>query len=495
MSKELVGGNGYTVGSESYFKYINNYNLVGSWMSDATKTDYKGALEGLSSTINKVMEQIYNDLNKDGPIMMYISSDKRKNLLQCINGFESICKMVNRSNTRASECKKILELTASVTKTLSKETESKILEAVRKVRQKGSSGKSTLERAVNRGIDSITSNVDKIWLAQEILQGRSVLFLADVLRKLNYDTNSSMYKGSNGYTACSYEYIKNIEKQIFGNIAFSKLSGYYSTYAEKIKAALSNIGTTIKADLDTGKRMNDYIQSASAKRLRVFGVELAKVGITIYNFKNKVDLLDWFIGGSITAIIKFQKAYNTIRFGSLLMEDGVYGAKTDGEVSSFIGYVTTVLAPMMDDLVKALSSSKWKSTAIASNKYKILAEKSGKIVTNLGYILYVLEALQIVKNDISDSNTSVERSTVVRLGGIITDFTATLLATMAAAKAVALIGTVTVINPLVGGAIVAATALATSIASRKVGEDFLNERPELVDEIIEKLNKFEVKLS
>lgn len=48
MSKELMGADGYAVGSDAYFRRLHERNGVSEWIADGAETDYRKMLRGLA---------------------------------------------------------------------------------------------------------------------------------------------------------------------------------------------------------------------------------------------------------------------------------------------------------------------------------------------------------------------------------------------------------------------------------------------------------------
>ena len=79
ISKELTAG--YIVGSESYFRYINEETFLGKIMSDKGNFMYHYELEKLASNIYYTVDEVYEDLRKYNDMLHNIPEEKSKTRL------------------------------------------------------------------------------------------------------------------------------------------------------------------------------------------------------------------------------------------------------------------------------------------------------------------------------------------------------------------------------------------------------------------------------
>ena len=64
MSKELTGQGGYIVGSQNYFRSLNEKTFIANFMQNKSGTSYYEALTSVSSKIYAVFDEIYSDLTQ-----------------------------------------------------------------------------------------------------------------------------------------------------------------------------------------------------------------------------------------------------------------------------------------------------------------------------------------------------------------------------------------------------------------------------------------------
>lgn len=131
---------------------------------------------------------------------------------------------------------------------------------------------------------------------------------------------------------------QRVEKHVFQ----TDIPNYYGgrngdrAYERLITSSLENIVKTIERDLEQGIRDNDYLQDENADRLREALKALERCGVRCYSLESKVDQLAWFVGGDTEKIRQLQGKLNELNVGERLIEDGVYGKKTEKTVAEFM---------------------------------------------------------------------------------------------------------------------------------------------------------------
>lgn len=117
MVSELKGNNGKTVGSEDYFKKINEKVLVGERMKDKKKWDYYKVLGGSSAAVNAVLKgangksmkasleliakEIKSDLSSARQGKDYVLSKNQKNIEEAFNQLTK-CGVTNLSSLKTT---------------------------------------------------------------------------------------------------------------------------------------------------------------------------------------------------------------------------------------------------------------------------------------------------------------------------------------------------------------------------------------------------------
>lgn len=401
-----------------FFNDLNGRSLIGPWMPNQSGTNYKKGLENLSSNIYRTIDNTYTDLAQNSSVMQYISSSQRSQMSRCLEDLSAVGKMGSSRSGNKDKCIGILNLSASETKNKSRESSSKIEDGVKTIRRIGSSAEQSLSRVISAGKYSALG-ATMLWATESAFQGKSINFLQDVYTKLQYDKKGGKNKGHNGKDVCSTEYVKSIREEAFGSKVYRELGE--RDFKSGIEKSLESIQKQIQSDLNRGKQNNDYILHENAERLQTALNDFKTANISLYNWKNTVSTMDWYVGGDPDKIKRFQNAYNRMNIGTTLVVDGVYGEKTDSAIENYLSVLTSGVAPALKTFTENIKRFNLNnSNVVVTSQF---ASKTSKALSQTGDILYLLELIEAVDADIADSNTAIERSTVVKISGIIGDFT------------------------------------------------------------------------
>ena len=111
---------------------------------------------------------------------------------------------------------------------------------------------------------------------------------------------------------------------------------YSDDYDGGIKGSLEDIARQLQRDLSQNERENNYITDDTARNLRAAVSELEHCGISTGISDSMIERLAWFVGGDAAKIRQLQQRFNELNLGGRLLEDGVYGEKTEKAVADFM---------------------------------------------------------------------------------------------------------------------------------------------------------------
>ncbi|WP_312279673.1 hypothetical protein [Oscillibacter sp.] len=107
-------------------------------------------------------------------------------------------------------------------------------------------------------------------------------------------------------------------------------------YDGLLKSSLESIAHQLERDLERNERENNYITDDTAKELKLAVGELERCGSSTGSASSKIEKLAWFVGGDPAKIRELQSGLNALHLSNQLLEDGVYGKKTDSARSNFM---------------------------------------------------------------------------------------------------------------------------------------------------------------
>lgn len=339
MSQEAKGRNNQVLGTKEYFKRLNEANKIAALMNDSGKYDYYNTMRLLYEKIQHCLGEISSDLDSNAKSLPFINSDKRKKAVNFVKSLESVCQIIGMSCNKASDCTYMLDLNDSRTALKTNTSISKLEDACRIVINGGKTPvssyerKDILEKAVKSGMSWATGGEGrKMSYLVEILSGHREPFLIDVWNMLCYHNNGA--KGKCGYEICSDSYLQYHEKEIFG----SGLSIYNkSGYENQIKSCFKGIVHDIEKDVDDSKSANNYIKTKNAANIIDALKQLRECKADIpSDLQDNIMELDWYVSLDKEKVRQIQQGLNGYLGTKKLLEDGVYGEKTEKALKSFV---------------------------------------------------------------------------------------------------------------------------------------------------------------
>jgi hypothetical protein len=342
MSKELIG-HGEIVGSPAYFNKLNNAGFLKNIISDPNGYDYYGSIEEVSEKINRVFNEIFEDLKSNIAIVRYIPKDRRDQVINLIRNLGEVGKITSSPPGNRDHCISILQLSSALTRQQSSASENDVNKALNVLKNGGFAGLprdnsfDLINKAINGGLSgAIKGNESRKEFFTKLspnaqLPGQA--FLRDVFAKGQYVNNPNRYQGKCGKALCSGEYQDYVIQAVFG-----KPLPRGTKFAGAITEACKTVVRGITRDLDAGALRNDYLRDENAKRLKDALKELERCRISVMGLQGKIDKLCWFVGGDPAKIVRLQHLLNALEIqgpSGRLVEDGVYGKQTFGAWETF----------------------------------------------------------------------------------------------------------------------------------------------------------------
>lgn len=339
MSKESVGRNGYLLGTEIYFKKLNQSFDLDDVVDISQGYRYYDGLRELASNISSLLSTIYSDVRRNAKIMPYIEERDRKETAELAIGLGEVCRSWGSSNSDAERIVSIVTLSASESRKKSSESVRNIARSAKKIKNESYSGVSSsekvrlVEKAISSGIERASGNDnEKLAYLQDVEQGNGSNFLEDVLQYYDYINKTSSYSGRNGRGICSSDYNRWIENEAFESGFPKSFSyGYSKKYAPEIKKMLQEICDELEDDLKDAEREKDYIRDENGETIKKAVDQFERAGISCYGIKSDVEKLMWYVGGNSYKIAELQKKLDSLGIsgdGGRLKEDGVFGKET-----------------------------------------------------------------------------------------------------------------------------------------------------------------------
>ena len=358
MSKEAVGRNGYLLGTEVYFKKMNQDFDLDDVTDISQGYRYYDGLRELASHISSLLSTIYSDVKRNAKIMPYISDRDREETAELAIGLGEICHSWGSSSSDADRIVSIVTLSVSEARKKSSESANNIEKAAKKIKSGSYSGVSSsekvnlVEKAISSSVEKAAGNDDnKLAYLQDVEQGKGSSFLEDVLQYYEYIDRPSSYSGRNGKQVCSSEYNRWIENEAFDRgFPKSYSYGYSKKYSYEIKRMLQSICDGLEDDLKDAERSKDYIRDENGETIRKAVEQLERAGISCYGIKTEVEKLMWYVGGNSYKIQELQRQLNSLRVsgsGGSLKEDGVFGKETLSAVNNLREMLTSGVAPVL----------------------------------------------------------------------------------------------------------------------------------------------------
>lgn len=358
MSKEAVGRNGYMLGTEIYFKKLNQDFDLDDVADISQGYRYYDGLRELASHISSLLSTVYSDVKRNAKIMPYISERDREETAELAIGLGEVCHSWGSSSSDADRIVSIVTLSASEARKKSSESANNIERAAKKIKSGSYSGVSSsekvrlVEKAISSSVEKAAGDdVNKLNYLRDVEQGKGSRFLEDVLQYYEYIDRSSSYSGRNGKQVCSSEYNRWIENEAFESGFPKSFSyGYSKKYAYEIKRMLQSICDELEDDLKDAERAKDYIRDENGETIKKAVEQLERAGISCYGVKSEVEKLMWYVGGNSYRIQELQKNLNTLGVSGdsgRLKEDGVFGKETLSAWGNLLSRLASGAVPIL----------------------------------------------------------------------------------------------------------------------------------------------------
>lgn len=370
MSNEATGENGAVLGNSEYWSRVNRATFFGRLMQRPSETNYHETLREVGNRAGAAVEEIYDDLQEHINSIRAISSDRRSALAKQVQSLYDVCRMSGSFCSHSSDCIGILNLSSFYLPGSSFRDERAIQTAIHKIKSCpdffASECLDLIQKATDWSISfAAGSDARESAFLKDVSQGKDKDFLRDVLETYRSNNESVDLRGRCNYSIGSREYLNYMERKVL----LQDIPDIYSDdYDGVIKDSLEDIAHQLQRDLSRNERENNYITDDTAHNLRAAVSELEHCGISTGISDSTIERLAWFVGGDAAKIRQLQQKLNELNLGGRLLEDGVYGKKTDGARESFLAKLARGTFPTLA-WVDPLQSS-WTGIQAASKMTK-----------------------------------------------------------------------------------------------------------------------------
>lgn len=299
-AEELKGRNGKLVGSEEYFRELNNTYLIIS-QHYYSNFEYDKIFNAINAKVKECFREILYDCQENAKYFSFADSSKRGKLISFVKGMEKFSEFVRNRNSDCRRCESYLELRESDSKRHTNISERELDTAVGKIYSGyrdnlGTSGRKDLikKAAENSVMWAAGKDTAKTTFIVNVMNGHGQDFLKDVINRYEYVHGMRMcIKGRCGCDMFSESYIKHYEEKISGKVLQSMYmySGSYD-YWEFFKKKLKDIVEEINSDFDRGVRGTSFIKydkqeniEKASEGLKKFGVDTKYIEINMKRFE------------------------------------------------------------------------------------------------------------------------------------------------------------------------------------------------------------------
>lgn len=265
----------------------------------------------------------------------------RNALAKQVQGLYDVCRMADTSCTHSGKCITMLNLTGLFSNPFSDERA--IETAIRKLKNNpdffSSECIDLIEKAADWGIAfAAGSSEKKRAFLEDVAQGKDKDFFQEVADAYQAGSDAADIRGKCGHSIGSREYLDRMERVVFRQDVPTMFSARWGSpdYDGLLKSSLESIAHQLERDLERNERENNYITDDTAKELKLAVGELERCGISTGSASGKIEKLAWFVGGDPAKIRELQSKLNATGMVPHLLEDGVYGAKTQEAQELFV---------------------------------------------------------------------------------------------------------------------------------------------------------------
>ena len=262
--EEMKGKNGFVIGSDEYFRDINEKELFGCFMGEMSGYKYYDALKDLMKSVEKGIDEAYNDLKNNSRLIRYTDSRTRKRMENVIENLDELYKKSNSTLFRVNDCINMLTLSDKSTDTYSGKRESDIADAAKRAENYGNGiGKydavKIFERAADYGSGYYSDGSKERAFLDYVCPGRKNFYYRDVAAYIKYKKENEKIYGKNGEYLLSDRYIKRVERDIFGSKAVNHRDfPSEGNYRRAIESSLNNIAGKINRDFEEATNFKGY---------------------------------------------------------------------------------------------------------------------------------------------------------------------------------------------------------------------------------------------
>ncbi len=341
---ELIGKNGYVVGSVEYFKNLNEKSMVGDLLREfcgsSSSTQYSKAVDGVCKRAQDAIYDIHADLKKHAAFLRYFPKSERDSLIQVVKGLEELLKLGTYTrNSTTNACVSLLTLQSSETRPKSRESMQNLEAAAKLVKNGGkvrvtyATGYDLIKRAASDGVQRAAgSDLTKQTFFNAVVGNRSKEFVQDLWVLMQYQKEKHRLAGRCGKVICSRDYMNKIEAQVFGKAQswVSDCESYYDEVHEGLKLLTSTIGMDLCLPGYLSKEAADIVNRI-LREISFDNVQLSKLTQQV---NNKINLVIETNLDRKDQILRLQRnlnemvLYGGINGGACIAEDGEYGSKT-----------------------------------------------------------------------------------------------------------------------------------------------------------------------
>lgn len=339
MSKLATGSCGYAIGSARYIQNMNNEIFLGELLNNKSDYNYKQTLDKLYNKINDVINSIYADLTKNARILRFLSDSYRSDMIDFIERLDKTINFICFSNTNASYCINLLNLSDSSTDKYDNfSSDSKIDDAISLIEHSHNFYMSTndalmiLSDLASDQDRSYSFNENKLKFYEELKDMGNTNFFKDVRLHYSYKNNEIRFTGRYNAPVFDDNYIEELHEQIF-----EKNIDYPSDYVQEIRESILYIKNKLEQDLEYADIQGDYLTDGAIETLNDLFRELEslpEVGST-YSIEQKCQDLCNHVEVDVHKTRQLQEHLNRLGFynGDI---DGVYNKNTNKAMQTML---------------------------------------------------------------------------------------------------------------------------------------------------------------